>query len=96
MSFFKAFVAAALLATPCGAALAKKSADAPASADQPKKEKKICRIESGTGSRLSRHAICMTAAEWADEDRIRAREAASSVDSSHDRNGRSVDSRTPM
>jgi|GEM_PF-6988617 len=96
MSFFKAFAAAALLATPCGAVLAKKPADAPASPDAPKKEKKICRTEGGTGSRLSRHVTCMTVAEWADEDRIRAREAASAVDSSHDRNGRSVDSRNPM
>ena len=96
MSFFKAFAVVALLATPCAAAMAKKPADGAAAADHPKKEKKICRIESGTGSRLSRHAVCMTAAEWADEDRIRAREAANSVDSSHDRNGRSVDSRNPM
>ena len=30
----------------------------------PEKEKKICRTELATGSRVRKHRVCMTEAEW--------------------------------
>ena len=40
---------------------------APATATQPAPEKKTCRKETTTGSRMSKRT-CMTAAEWAQQD----------------------------
>jgi hypothetical protein len=43
------------------------AAPAVAAADAPKapeKEKKICRTELATGSRVRKHRVCMTEAEW--------------------------------
>jgi hypothetical protein len=83
MQFFKMFAAAALIAVPTSAVLAK--ADATTA-----KEKKICRAQEDTGSRVARHRICMTMAEWANEDRSRARDAERAVDSTQDRTGNAI------
>ena len=40
------------------------AAPAPATAEAPKKERKICRREEATESRLGGKRICLTAAEW--------------------------------
>jgi hypothetical protein len=81
MHVFKIFAATALLVVPAGAAFAKEKAVAAA------KEKKVCRYEDDTGSRLARHRTCMTTAEWANEDRVRQREAETSINSTQDRMG---------
>lgn len=43
------------------------AADAPA-AEAPKEEKKICKREGNTESRLGSKKICLTAAEWRARD----------------------------
>lgn len=37
---------------------------APATAEKPKAERKICRREEATESRLAAKRVCLTAAEW--------------------------------
>jgi predicted secreted protein len=47
-------------------------AEEEAAAEQPKKEKKICRTEQVTGSLARKRRICMTEAEWKElNDRTR-------------------------
>ena len=44
------------------------STDAPAAAVAPKEEKKICKREAATESRLGSKKICLTADEWRARD----------------------------
>ncbi len=51
------------------------SADAPAAAAKPVKEKKICRHEQVTGSILGGKSTCHTKEEWAQIDEANSRAA---------------------
>ena len=64
-------LATALLLTATGAAAAppaEQSAPAASAATdggpEPQEEKKICRTDRATGSRIHRTRVCMTAAQW--------------------------------
>lgn len=51
----------ALLASPAGAQVNEKAPDP---------DKKICRVERETGSRIVSRKVCMTRAEWDEQDRL--------------------------
>jgi hypothetical protein len=72
-----AAVAATMLA--CGAAGAKDKSEAP-------KEKKICRDDMASNSRIAVRRICRTRAEWAELAEEGQRSAGRAVEASNRRN----------
>ena len=59
----KVWLAAALLLAPAFASQAL-AAESEASAEAPKKEKLICRVDRATGSRVRVNRVCLTRAQW--------------------------------
>lgn len=55
-----------LLASEAAVAVSATPAEAPAAVEAPKEEKKICKREAATESRLGAKRICLTAAQWKD------------------------------
>ena len=53
-----------LLASEATATTSATTAQAPAAVEAPKEEKKICKREEATESRLGSKRVCLTAAQW--------------------------------